>query len=44
MKAVQINAYGGPENMVLREIATPEPGPGEALVRIGYAGVNYTDV
>ena len=44
MKAVRIDAYGGPENMVLREIATPEPGPGEALVRLEYAGVNYTDV
>ena len=44
MKAVQIDAYGGPENLVLREIATPEPGPGEALVRLEYAGVNYTDV
>ena len=44
MKAVQIDAYGGPENMVLREVATPEPGPDEALVRQEYAGVNYTDV
>ena len=44
MKAVQIDAYGGPGNMVLREVPTPEPGPGEALVRLQYAGVNYTDV
>ena len=44
MKAVQIDAYGGPENLVLREIATPEPETGEALVRHEYAGVNYTDV
>ena len=44
MKAVQIDAYGGPENLVLREIATPEPGSDEALVRLEYAGVNYTDV
>ena len=44
MKAVQIDAYGGPENMVLRDVATPEPGAGEALVRLEYAGVNYTDV
>ena len=43
MIAVQIDSYGGPENMVLRNVATPEPGPGEALVRIEYAGVNYTD-
>ena len=44
MNAVQIDAYGGPENMVLRNVVTPEPGPGEALVRSEYAGVNYTDV
>ena len=44
MRAVQIDAYGGPENQLLRDIATPEPGPGEALVRLEYAGVNYTDV
>ena len=44
MKAVQIDAYGGPENMVLRDVPTPEPGPGEALVRLEVAGVNYTDV
>ena len=44
MKAVQIDAYGGPENLVLRDIPVPEPGPGEALVRVEYAGVNYTDV
>ena len=44
MKVVQIDAYGGPENMVLRDVGTPEPGPGEALVRLEYAGVNYTDV
>ena len=44
MKAVQIDAYGGSENMVLRDVTTPEPGPGEALVRLEYSGVNYTDI
>ena len=44
MKAIRIDAYGGPENMVLRDVVMPEPGPGEALVRLQYAGVNYTDV
>ena len=44
MKAVQIDAYGGPGNMVVREVPAPEPGPGEALVALEYAGVNYTDV
>ena len=27
MKAVQIDAYGGPENMALREVPAPAPGP-----------------
>ena len=44
MKAVQIDSYGGPEIMLLRDIEAPVPGPGEALVRLEYAGVNYTDV
>ena len=44
MRAVQIDAYGGPENMVLRDVEAPAPRPGEALVRLEYAGVNYTDV
>ena len=44
MKAVQIDAYGGPGNMVVREVPTPEPGPGEVLVGLEYAGINYTDV
>lgn len=44
MKPVQIDASGGPENLVLREVTTPEPGPGVALVRLEYAGVNYTGV
>jgi len=35
MKAVQIDAYGGSENMVLRDVATPEPGAGEAPVPEG---------
>ncbi len=26
------------------ELGTPEPGPGEALVRITHAGVNFTDI
>lgn len=44
MKAVQIDAYGGPGNLVVREVDTPEPRPGEVLVGLEYSGVNYTDV
>ena len=44
MKAVQINEFGGPEAMRYQEVADPTPGPGEAVVAIQAAGVNYTDV
>lgn len=44
MQAVQVHRFGGPEVIQLDEIATPEPGPGEVLVKMAFAGVNYTDV
>ena len=44
MKAIRIHAYGGPEVMQLEELPTPSPGPGEALVRIHAASVNFLDV
>lgn len=44
MRAIRIHQYGGPEAMVLDEVATPQPGAGQALVRLATAGVNYIDV
>ena len=44
MRAIQISQTGGPEVLVLREVPTPEPGPGEALIRIEACGVNFIDV
>jgi len=44
MRAIQVRRYGGPEELVEWELGTPEPGPGEALVCITHAGVNFTDV
>lgn len=34
----------GPESLVLKEIETPAPGPGEVLVRVRAAGVNRPDI
>ena len=44
MKAIRVNAPGGPE--VLRYEDTPEPTPkaGEATVKVDAAGINYIDV
>lgn len=44
MKAVRVHSPGGPEAMRYEEVGPPRPGPGEALVRIEAAGVNYIDV
>ncbi|WP_404956240.1 NADP-dependent oxidoreductase [Streptomyces sp. 147326] len=43
MRAMVVNGWGGPENLVEREIERPEPGPGEILVRVRAAGVNPVD-
>jgi NADPH:quinone reductase len=44
MKAIQVKAVGGPENMELVEVRKPTPGPGQALVKIAAAGVNFIDI
>lgn len=43
MRAIQITEFGGPE--VLRETELPDPvaGPGQLLVDVDSAGVNYAD-
>ena len=44
MKAVFVEQPGGPENLKYADIPTPSPGPGQALVKIAAAGVNFIDV
>jgi NADPH:quinone reductase len=44
MQAIRVHALGGPEVLELEEIDTPRPGPGEVLVRVEAAGVNYIDI
>ena len=43
MKAIVIEGYGGPDQLLLRELPDPKPGAGEMLVRVGAAGVNPVD-
>ncbi|MFC9943846.1 quinone oxidoreductase family protein [Streptomyces pratensis] len=44
MHAIRIEEHGGPEVMRWTEMPDPVPGVGEALVRLGAAGVNYMDI
>ena len=41
---VLLRKFGGPEELVVAEAAVPEPAPGEVLVRILAASVQFTDV
>jgi NADPH:quinone reductase-like Zn-dependent oxidoreductase len=43
MKSTYRTCYGPPDVLSVREVPTPEPGPGEILVRVRAATVNRTD-
>lgn len=44
MKAWQVHAWGEPETMVLADIPTPEPGPGQVRIRNHAAALNFFDI
>ena len=44
VKAVRMHEAGGPEVLHYEDVALPDPGPGEALVRHEAIGLNYIDV
>lgn len=44
MRAVICRAYGAPEDLVVDEVDDPVPGPGQLLVRVRAAAVNFPDV
>src|SRR3984957_10021696 len=43
-KAIRIHTNGGPDVMKWEDVPTPEPGPGEALIKQAAVGLNYIDV
>ena len=43
MRAITYTQPGGPDVLQLVDRPTPEPGPGEVLVRLAFSGVNPTD-
>jgi NADPH:quinone reductase len=44
MRLVTVKAFGGPEQLTVVEYKAPSPGPGQVLVDVEAAGVNYIDV
>jgi NADPH:quinone reductase len=43
MRAIQMTEFGGPEVLRLAELPSPVPGPGEGLIRVTRAGLNFAD-
>jgi NADPH:quinone reductase len=44
MKAVVCKQYGPPDSLVFEALPSPRPGPGEAVVSVRAASVNFPDV
>ena len=44
MKAVRCNDWGPPESLVVTDLPDLQPGPGEVVVDVKAAGVNFPDV
>src|SRR5712691_11172711 len=44
MKAVLCKQYGPPESLVIEDLPSPKPGPGEVVITVKAASVNFPDV
>ncbi len=43
MKAVQCRRWGGPDDLVVAEVAEPRPGPSQLVIGVEACGVNFAD-
>jgi len=44
MRAIRVSRVGGPDVLELADVPAPEPGPGQLLVAVAAAGVNFMDI
>jgi NADPH2:quinone reductase len=44
MKAIRVTALTGPDDVELAEVDRPEPGPGQVLIKVAYAGVTFPEL
>jgi NADPH:quinone reductase len=44
MRAIRVHEAGGPEVLVVDEIAAPIPGPGELLIDVEAVGINFIEI
>jgi NADPH2:quinone reductase len=43
-QAIIVEQFGGPERLLNRELPLPTAGPGQAVVKLAFAGVNFVDL
>jgi len=44
MKAIVIEKFGGPECLVIQDLAEPEPKPGHAVIQVKAFGINHAEM
>src|SRR5881409_732966 len=44
MKAIRVHEVGGTEKLLYEDIPVPEPGPGQARIKVHAIGLNFIDV
>ena len=44
MKSIQIERFGGPEVLVIKDMDIGKPGPKEVLIKNKSIGLNYIDI
>lgn len=44
IKAIRVHQNGGPEVLKLEDVEIGKPGPGQALLRLANAGLNFVDI
>lgn len=44
MRAIVIQQFGGPENLVIKEIPDPEPKPGHVVIQVKAFGINHAEM
>src|SRR5258708_7518175 len=44
MRAIAVTSFSGPEVLQSGEVPEPQPGPGQVVIRVPYAGGNFAEV
>lgn len=44
MRAIRVHEWCQPEDLTIDELPVPDPGPGEVLIRVSHAALNFPDI